>query len=84
MGTVASQANDSPKELPVPPLAERIKQTAQALSDALDELKVFIPPPIQLVITKLAVRQRGMCPDRPFSIRSNVAAYTNPYGLSFA
>jgi hypothetical protein len=65
MGTVASQAKQSvaAASLPaVPPFAERIKQTAQTLNDALDELKVFIPPPIQSIITKLAVSRRGTSP----------------------
>jgi hypothetical protein len=30
-----------------------------ALSHALDELNVFIPPPIQLIIVKLTISQRG-------------------------
>jgi hypothetical protein len=30
----------------------------KALANSLDELKVFIPPPVQLIIAKLAVPQR--------------------------
>jgi hypothetical protein len=40
---------------------ERPARTALSvrLSTALDELKVFIPPPIQSIIVKLAFSQRG-------------------------
>jgi hypothetical protein len=36
-----------------------VKQWAAQLSRALDDLKVFIPPPIQAIVIKLAVSQRG-------------------------
>jgi hypothetical protein len=46
-GSVASSGN------------ARVKALSSQLSRALDELKVFIPPPIQSIISKLAVASRG-------------------------
>jgi hypothetical protein len=39
----------------------RVKQYTAQLSTALDELKVFIPPPIQSIIVTIALSQRGTC-----------------------
>jgi hypothetical protein len=48
-----------------PGTGARVKALAAQLSKALDELKVFIPPPIQSIIAKLAVCQRGPCTTAP-------------------
>jgi hypothetical protein len=41
------------------PIGSRTKALSVQLNKALDELNVFIPPPIQAIIAKLALSQRG-------------------------
>jgi hypothetical protein len=43
---------------PVPD--RRVQALCEALGGALDELKVFIPPPVQRIVARLTVGTRGM------------------------
>jgi hypothetical protein len=51
------------------PVSERrVQAMSEALGQALDQLNVFIPPPVRRIIARLTgVGTRGMAHDRPTS-----------------
>jgi hypothetical protein len=54
-----SKSDDNPPRVTGPPVC-RVKALSDRMSRALDQLNVFIPPPVQLIIVKLAaISQRG-------------------------